>query len=95
MFSYGRLTVGAGVTAAVLCAASLVVPVQAADKKVDRIHFLIPGGAGGGARPAYMPSFSFRLDSVTGKRKDLQVKVKRMEEEDIEKVVDVEETEIK
>jgi putative tricarboxylic transport membrane protein len=48
MFSFGRLTVGAGVTVAALCAAALVVPVQAADKKMNKIHFLIPGGAGGG-----------------------------------------------
>ena len=42
----GRSVLSAVAAAAMIAAAS--VPAQAADKMIDKIHFLIPGGAGGG-----------------------------------------------
>ena len=49
MFPRGSRAVGIGLVAAVaLTTASFVGSAYAADKKLDSIHFLIPGGAGGG-----------------------------------------------
>lgn len=44
-----------------------------------------PGGGGGGG--AHMPPMSIRLDSHDGKCKELEVRIRRVEEEDVRKGV--------